>query len=70
MTPSSALTDADRAALKEHKEELMDALWQEDGTPAGRPLAWPHDHPQWNGTGWSWTPMTVTDGYTPEVEDV
>lgn len=54
MTPGSSLTDVDRAALKEHKESLLDLLWAEEGTEHSsgncpyvaaidRALGWPDD---------------------------
>ena len=50
--PGSALTDADRAALKEHKDALLDLLWEEQSPlyEPGQDFTWPADHPRWNGT--------------------
>ncbi len=42
VTPAERLSADDRGALKEHKEALLDLLWQEIDSPyLDHPLGWP-----------------------------
>ncbi len=68
VTPAERLSADDRDALKEHKEALLDLLWSE--LEPGPVPGWPHDSPNWDGTGYRWKPMTTTDGFTPESEEL
>jgi hypothetical protein len=40
VTPGSALTDEDKAALKEHREALLDLLWAEPHPSDQREIGW------------------------------
>ncbi len=67
VTPAERLSADNRDALREHKEAILDLLWSE--LEPGPVPGWPHDSPNWDGTGYRWTPMTTSDGFTPESEE-